>query len=206
MARSGGAPAKGRRAMAVALALMLGTGVAVAQQVWRGGDAVRGAAVARPCAACHGERGASPVAGSPSLAGQQPEFLALQMVLIREGLREVPAMAGSLSGLRDADLIDMATYYSAVPPLRNPGPRNPTLYARGEALSLAMGCNSCHMGDFTGQRQVPRVVNQREDYLAASLRAYRDDRRSGADTSMNAVMYKTADPDIAAIAHFLAHR
>jgi cytochrome c553 len=50
------------------------------------------------------------------------------------------------------------------------------------------------------------MVNQREDYLAGALRAYRDDRRSGTDTSMNAVMYKAADSDIAAIAHYLAQR
>ena len=142
----------------------------------------------------------------PALAGQQAEFTLLQLVLIREGLREVPAMVGSFKGLSDSDLLDLASYYAAATPYRSPGPRDATLYARGESLSMAMGCNSCHMGDYSGQRQVPRLVNQREDYLAAALRAYRDDRRTGTDTSMNAVMYKTADADIAAIAHFLAHR
>jgi cytochrome c553 len=205
--RSARAPRGSRRVCAgIALAAALVAGVASAQHVFRGGDPARGATRAAACAGCHGEQGAAPLAGTPALAAQQPEFLLLQLVLMREGLREVPVMAGSLVGLSDNDLRDLASYYAAARPFRSAGPRDAALYARGETLSVAMGCNSCHMGDYTGQRHVPRLVNQREDYLAAALRAYRDDRRSGADTSMNAVMYKAADADIAAIAHFLAHR
>jgi cytochrome c553 len=201
------APQPLRRVIAsVALAATLAASVASAQQVWRAGDPARGAALAAGCAGCHGEHGAAPIPGMPALASQQPEFLMLQLVLMREGLREVPAMAGTLKGLNDRDLVDIATYYGAARPFRSPPARDAALYARGEALSGAMGCNSCHMGDYSGQRQVPRLVNQREDYLAAALRAYRDDRRSGTDTSMNAVMYKAVDSDIAAIAHYLAQR
>ncbi|MCE2946380.1 MAG: c-type cytochrome [Betaproteobacteria bacterium] len=190
----------------VALVAILAAGVASAQQVWRPGDPARGASLAAGCAACHGEHGAAPLPGMPALASQQPEFIMLQLVLMREGLRDVPAMTGTLKGLTDRDLVDIATYYGAARPFRSPPARDPALYARGETLSKAMGCNSCHMGDYSGQRQVPRLVNQREDYLAAALRAYRDDRRSGTDTSMNAVMYKAVDADIAAIAHYLAQR
>lgn len=193
-------------ALAAMLGAMLAAGTAHGQRAWRAGDAARGATLAASCAACHGAHGAAPVAGMPALAGQQPEFTMLQLVLIREGLRDVPAMAGTLKGLTDADLVDVATYFAAAAPYRSPGARNPALHARGEKLASAMGCNSCHMVDYSGQRQVPRVVNQREDYLASALRAYRDDRRSGTDTSMNAVMYKAADADIDAIAHYLAHR
>ena len=61
------------------------------------------------------------------------------------------------------------------------------------------------MGAYEGQRQIPRIANQREDYLAASLTAYRDNKRTGIDTSMNAAMYQVTDEDIRALAHFLAH-
>ncbi len=205
--RVGHAPRRLRRVFAsVALAATLAASAASAQQIWRPGDPARGAALAATCAGCHGAHGAAPIPGAPALASQQPEFLKLQLVLMREGLRDVPAMTGTLKGLTDRDLVDIATYYAAARPFRSPPARDPALYARGETLSGAMGCNSCHMGDYSGQRQVPRLVNQREDYLAGALRAYRDDRRSGTDTSMNAVMYKAADSDIAAIAHYLAQR
>ena len=41
----------------------------------------------------------------PSLAGQPKVFLENQLVMIREGLREIPAMTGLLTKLSDADLI-----------------------------------------------------------------------------------------------------
>jgi cytochrome c553 len=69
-----------------------------------------------------------------------------------------------------------------------------------------MGCGSCHLQDFRGQKQIPRVANQREDYLAATMKAYRDNKRTGADTSMNGILYKVPDGDIEALAHFLAHQ
>jgi cytochrome c553 len=36
------------------------------------------------------------------------------------------------------------------------------------------------------------------------MTAYRDGKRTGGDTTMIEVMYKMPDPDIAALAHFLA--
>jgi cytochrome c553 len=172
-----------------------------AQQTFKG-DPARGATLAAECVSCHG----APPAGTPSLAGQQPEFLVIQMFLMREGLREVPPMAGLLKNLSDRDFTDIAAFFGSQKPPSAGGGRDTGLQARGAELSRVMGCNSCHMPDFGGQRQVPRIVNQREDYLVAALKAYRDSRRSGIDTSMNAVMYQVTDSDIQALAHYLAQR
>jgi cytochrome c553 len=170
------------------------------------GDAARGAPKAAVCLQCHGPAPGAPLAGMPSLAGQQEEFLVLQMILLREELRDVPVMAGTLKHLGDRDLIDIAAYFNSLKPYSPDG--NPDAQRReyGAALSQKMGCGSCHMNDYHGQRQVPRLVNQREDYLAATLKAYRDNKRSGTDTSMNAVMYQVTDGDIQALAHYLANR
>lgn len=142
----------------------------------------------------------------PALSGQQEEFLVLQMILLREGLRDVPAMNGMLTAFNDRDLIDIAAYYTAAKPFTSGGPRDTQRYAAGTALSQAMGCDSCHMAGYIGQHQVPRITNQREDYLTSTLKAYRDNKRSGTDTSMNGVMYQTTDADIAALAHYLSHQ
>ena len=178
-------------------------GSAVAQSK---GDPVRGAAKVAVCAACHGPEGGKPIAGMPALSGQQEEFLVLQMILLREGLRDVPAMDGMLKPLSDRDLMDIAAYYSAARPFTGNSPRDAQRYALGASLSGAMGCGSCHMANYTGQRQVPRLTNQREDYLVSALKAYRDNKRSGTDTSMNGVMYQATDADIALLAHYLAHQ
>lgn len=45
---------------------------------------------------------------------------------------------------------------------------------------------------------------QPEDFLAAAMLAYRDNRRVGADTQMNGLMLGLTDADIAALAHDLA--
>jgi len=55
-----------------------------------------------------------------------------------------------------------------------------------------------------GREQLPRLARQRLDYLVDSLTAYREGKRSGIDTSMNAVMYGLSDQDIRALANFLA--
>jgi cytochrome c553 len=169
-------------------------------------DPSRGAAKAAACAACHGSARTSALSGMPYLNAQQPEFLVLQMFFIREGLRDVPQMRGMLNGFTDTDLNEVAAHFASQPPAEPSGKVDPKLQARGEALAKSMGCGSCHMPGFEGQRQMPRITNQREDYLAETLKAYRDNKRSGSDTSMNAVMYQVSDSDIAALAHFLAHR
>lgn len=170
------------------------------------GDPARGATKVAVCAACHGPEGGKPLAGMPALSGQQEEFLVLQMILLREGLRDVPVMDGMLKPFSDPDLMDIAAYYSKARPFTSNSPRDAQRYNAGAKLSQAMGCGSCHVTGYVGQRQVPRLTNQREDYLISTLKAYRDNKRSGTDTSMNAVMYQTTDADIALLSHYLAHQ
>ena len=191
-----------RRVFICACIAALASGAAIAQSK---GDAKRGAAKAATCVACHGSPGAAPPAGMPALGGQQPEFMVLQLILIREGLRDVPLMTGLLKGYTDLDLADVSAYFAGQAPARPSTKADPKLHAQGAELAKAMGCGSCHMGNFEGQHQVPRITGQREDYLALSLRAYRDNKRTGIDTSMNNAMYKVTDDEIRALAHFLAH-
>lgn len=190
---------------AIALAVASLTGNAGAQTAFRG-NADKGAAKGAACAACHGATGQAPVPGAPTLAGQPPEYLAMQMFLFREGVRDVPPMTGVLKGVTDPELNDMAAYFAAQKPVANKRKPDSKLSARGADLASASGCGSCHMADYTGQREVPRLAGQSEDYLAASMKAYRDNKRVGTDTNMNGIMARVKDPDIEALAHFFAHR
>ena len=62
----------------------------------------------------------------PSLAGQPRVFLENQLVVIREGLRDIPAMKGLLDGVSDADLAAMASHpASAAPDEERPALRRP---------------------------------------------------------------------------------
>jgi cytochrome c553 len=62
----------------------------------------------------------------------------------------------------------------------------------------------CHLADFKGQNQVPRLASQRSEYLASEMRAYRDGTRKGGDTIMAAALYGVSDADVEAMAHFLS--
>ena len=191
------------RRAAVFSALLCLASAAMAQSK---GDPARGEAKAKACAACHGEAGRPPLPGSPWLDGQLEEVTVLQLVLIREGLREVPQMAGMLDKVTDPDFFDIAAYYAGRPPPAPSAKRDSKRHARGAELAKTMGCGSCHLGNYAGQKQVPRIASQREDYLTHTMKAYRDNKRVGPDTSMNGILYKLPDADIEALAHFLAHQ
>ena len=64
------------------------------------------------CAACHGADGNSKTSASPSLAGQPRTFLENQMIMIREGIRDIPLMKGQLDGVSDTDVIALAKHFS----------------------------------------------------------------------------------------------
>ena len=185
------------------LGLACAAGVALAQAK---ADPARGERLANPCAACHGSSDREPLPLTPSLARQPEDYTVMQLFLLREGLREAPQMAGMLKDVSDPDFFDIAAYYARQAPARGTAKPDLPLRARGAALSREMGCGSCHLRDYSGQKQVPRIANQREDYLAASMKAYRDNKRTGADTNMNGILYKMPDGDIQALAHYLAHQ
>jgi cytochrome c553 len=170
-------------------------------------DARRGAELAgQSCANCHGADGRSAQSGTPSLAGQPAEFVTLQMILFREGLRNAPPMNDFARGLSDKDIEDLAAHFAALPPAppEDRRARDAALADAGRALAERMNCGVCHLPSYAGRNQIPRIAGQREEYLAQTLAEYRDNRRVGSDTQMNAVMYNVRDADIAALSHYLS--
>jgi cytochrome c553 len=78
--------------------------------------------------------------------------------------------------------------------------------ARGLALAQQNRCNSCHNADFSGKENVPRLANQREDYLVKTLGEYKDNSRHGYDGTMADVMGSVSGEQIADLAYFLARQ
>jgi cytochrome c553 len=156
------------------------------------------------CGTCHGEDGNSRMPNIPSLAGQPEFFLVHQLILFREGVRRVPGMSELLMGLKDDDLIALAKHFTALTPKPSEEKTDPALVKRGEALIEPMRCASCHLPGLQGQDQMPRLATQRIDYLIHSLKQFRDNERSGADTLMSAVVVGVSDDDLAALAHYVS--
>jgi cytochrome c553 len=157
------------------------------------------------CAACHGTDGNSVDPKVPSIAGQPKLFLETQLVLFREELRKSDLMLPVVKGLKDPELIKLAEHFSKLPAKgMESGEPNPALMKTGQERAKALRCGICHLSDFSGQNQVPRLAGQREAYLEGEMRAYRDGKRTGGDTIMAAALYGVGDADIKALAHFLS--
>ncbi len=84
------------------------------------------------------------------------------------------------------------------------GRTDAALARQGLAFAQKHHCGSCHLPDYRGRQQIPRLAGQREEYLVESMLAYRDNRRTGGDTIMAAALYGASDADIRALAHYLA--
>lgn len=162
--------------------------------------------LADTCTACHGAGGNSRQSGQPSIAGQPKTFIENQLVLIREGLRDVPTMAPLLKGMSDEDITTLARYFAALPAQPAPSTRPVAeRLAAGAALSKQMLCATCHLPGYVGQSQVPRLAGQDEAYLMLSLKQFRDNPGPGRDTIMASTLRGLTDAQLADLAHHLAH-
>ena len=156
------------------------------------------------CAACHGADGNSQIKGIPSLAAQPKLFLETQLVLIREGMRDIPSMKGMLNGVSDAEVTALAKYYADKPLAPVPTDRNAEVFARGGKLAEGMRCGICHLPTYLGREQIPRLAGQREDYLLLSMQQFKSNQAIGRDSNMAASVYGVSDQDLQDISYYLA--
>lgn len=184
----------------VKTAVLIGAAILVAPVCFGQSDFPRQAL----CVSCHGAQGKSDIQGIPSLAGQPKLFIENQLVLIREGVRDVPAMKGMLDGLTDDEAIAIAKYYSALPLNGIPADKNPQLFAQGEKLAQGMRCGICHLPNYVGRDQIPRLAGQRDDFLLHSLLQFRNGQAIGRDSNMAAAVIGVSDADLAALSYYFA--
>lgn len=156
------------------------------------------------CAACHGADGNSHLQSVPSLAGQPKIFIENQLVMIREGMRHIPAKLGLLTTFTDEDITAMAAHYAALPLNKPFSARQNGLFELGELKSQEFRCGICHLPSYLGREQIPRLAGQREDYLVHSMRQFRSNQAVGRDTIMAASLFGVSDSDIKAMAHYLS--
>ena len=160
----------------------------------------------KQCGACHGEDGNSRTENIPSLAGQPEFFVMNQLFLMREGVRRIEAMAPFVKDLKDDELNGLAKHFAGLAPKPSGETIDASLVKRGATLAVSLRCGSCHLPGLAGQQQIPRLAKQRIDYMVYAMKTFRDNQRSGADTSMSAAVIGISDADLTALAHFAASR
>ncbi|EOE4685232.1 cytochrome c [Vibrio vulnificus] len=99
-------------AMGLALGLGLMSGSALAA-----GDVAAGQAKAAVCAACHGANGMATLPGYPNLKGQNEQYLISSIKAYKNKERTgglAMVMQAQASMLNDADIANLAAYYSSL--------------------------------------------------------------------------------------------
>jgi cytochrome c553 len=160
---------------------------------------------AAPCLACHGEKGQSETENIPSLGAQQAPYALIQLFMFREKLRVFEPMNEMAKALTDDDLRAFSDFVATLPKPSPPADAgDPARLQRAQALVAQHRCNSCHNTDFSGKDNVPRIADQREDYLAKTMREYKDNSRHGYDGTMAEVLQPVTTEQIDDLAYFLA--
>jgi cytochrome c553 len=159
------------------------------------GDPKAGDPLAAVCGGCHGVEGVSTDSATPSLAGQDEQYLVEAIKAYRTS-RKREKMRAYVTGLTDRDIGNIAAFY-AVQKSKAP--------EKGETLvqEYTDRCNRCHApGVVNPAMAIPRIQGQDKDYLVMALRAYRDDRRES--TTMHKMSLPYGDSIIESIAAYYA--
>ncbi|MGC2203453.1 MAG: hypothetical protein WA633_25330 [Stellaceae bacterium] len=159
-----------------------------------------------PCLACHGAEGQSELENVPSLGAQPAPYTVIQLFMFREKMRVAEPMNEMAKELADSDLQSMADFFA-----KQPGPKppasagEPARLERSRAAVEQNHCDVCHRPDFSGWENVPRLADQREDYLLKTLRDYKSGVRRGYDATMAEVLQPIDDAQLIEFAYYLAH-
>ncbi len=152
--------------------------------------------VRRECSTCHGLRGISVAPTFPNLAGQQAQYLEVQLKAFRDRSRADPHaqafMWGMAAQLSDSTISEIAAYFAAQPPA--PGrPGDPAEVAAGKKIfeqgiesQHVPPCQSCHMKNAEGNAIFPRLAGQHRNYVEKQLEVFATGLRA------NPIMHENA--------------
>ena len=136
------------------------------------GDVAAGKAAAASCGGCHGEQGVSAISTTPSLAGQDAQYLTAALAAYKDGTRNNETMKGLATALDNSAIKNITAYYAGQQP-QAPDVRKPLT-----TQEWVERCDRCHgrNGNSTNPR-LPVLAGQRVDYLTKVLNAYRTGAR-----------------------------
>jgi len=157
------------------------------------------------CFGCHGNQGQSENPEVPSLGGQPAPYLLIQLYLFREKQRVVDNMNEMTKNFTDDDLrLFSDNLAKSAPPKPPADTGDPARMQHGRTLITQNRCNNCHNLDLSGRENIPRIADQREDYLVKTLREYKNNVRHGYDATMAEVLAPVTDEQIVALAYYIA--
>ena len=169
------------------------------------GDAKAGQKLAEAeCKGCHGLDGGSVAPGVPHLAAQNERYLLASLKAYKEGKRGHAALKVITERMGEADMRNVAAYYSGLPasgiaPAKDLARTSP--YETGKARAAA--CAKCHGEDGNGTAPgIPSLAGQQARYLVTALQEYVQGERKS--SPMHAVMRSLSPSDMEAVSIFFA--
>jgi cytochrome c553 len=184
-----------KSAAALAAALCISPGANAAEDVSQ---------KAQACVACHGAGGNSTDAAVPSLAAQPAQFIATQLYFFREGERKNLQMSPLAAGLSNAEMNELAAFFSKQKPSGAPHRTSPENLAEGRRLAGQHHCVQCHGAKLLGLQHIPRLAGQQAAYLKAQLRAFKARSRADLDGTMTSAAQPLSDENIDVLADYLS--
>ena len=166
--------------------------------------AAEGKAKAATCVACHGENGNSASPAFPSLSGQPKQFIVSALFQFREGKRQNEIMSPLAAKMSNADMNDLAAYFSAQPAMAPQHKTAPANVEKGRQLSMQNNCVACHAANLMGQQHIPRLAGQQKDYLRAQLASFKASTRGEMDGVMTSAAQALSAEDIDVLADYMA--
>jgi cytochrome c553 len=159
---------------------------------------------AQACAVCHGLSGNSTDPAMPSLSGHPAQFIATSLYMFREGIRKDAHMSPMASTLSNADMNELAEYFSrqkAAPPAHKTSQENA---AAGARLTEQHHCVQCHGPRLMGLQHIPRLAGQQFAYLRKQLHAFKAKTRADWDGNMAAAVQALSERELDILADYLS--
>lgn len=149
------------------------------------------------CIGCHGDAGVSKIGMFPNLAGQTSAYLENQLKHFKSGERTNPTMNAIAAELSEADIKNMAAYFSSLPGKSAGGDAKLAQEGKDEAAM----CMGCHGNKLQGNGQFPKLAGQHPQYLRKQLNDFKSTARKAGQ--MNAIAKNLSEEDIKALAEYL---
>ena len=148
------------------------------------GNPAAGEPLSAVCGGCHGAHGISADGSTPSLAGQDPQYL-LKAIKAYRTTRQHWGMQRFVAGLSDKDMENITAFYTS----QKPQAAGTIPAATKE---LAEKCNRCHDAEDNAAMAAPKMRGQDRDYLIRAMRAYRDGKRESSTMHNMSSVYSNA--------------
>jgi cytochrome c553 len=156
------------------------------------------------CAACHGADGNSASPNVPSIAAQPKQFIVTALYMYREGRRKSDVMSAFAEKLTNADLNDLAQYFSSQKlnsPLRE---AEASVVSKGREITEKNNCVACHTANLVGQQHIPRLAGQHQAYLFEQLKLFKAAQRGDFDGTMTSAAQALLSEDLELLSEYLS--